>query len=336
VSTIAELDPKIDRSTINLFDVGCILNLKIHSWSARKMLTRADMVRMGYNPDNLPQDVVNLGRKLMVPKAEILELNRIEQRARKHLIKYSVPFGIASAHFVPIKMLPTVEQQLEEARKDFFDRVDKFIAKFEEMKTTIRERYPEFWDKCLKTHYPANPSALRRYYVFEWHVFKIAGIDSIERSTAEELIAQQQVQEEKKGEMRRQMQSQVCDFVGEYVFAMRQETIRFCDLITARINGKPFGDESEAKQLSPRAICSFRKYINKFMDMNIFEDNEIEKMLVQFRDTYLDIGVGPTSFESATVKSSVTQALAAIRTKACTEGESSSKFVGELKRRIVV
>ena len=70
--------------------------------------------------------------------------------------------------------------------------------------------------------------------------------------------------------------------------------------------------------------------------MNIFGDGEVEKMLSEFRNTFLDSGVAPKDFESATVKGSVTKALETIRNKAASEGESGSRFIGELKRRVVL
>jgi len=322
--------------TINLFDVGCLINLKIGRWSGRKMLTRSDLVGVGYDPDKLPDDIVNLGRKLMVPKSELQSLAQIEQKARQLLEKWSVPFGVANSHFVPAKMLPTIEQQLKEFKDEFFARVDSFIARFDDLVKTVREKHPEFWDKCLKGHYPQNPQALRKKFKFKWFIFKIAGLGSMQETDVEGIIAQQKIQDEKQAELRKQMQDEVSQFVGEYVASMRSETIRFCELMSARINGKPFGDEPESKRLTPKSISCFRKYVDRFKSMNIFGDQEIEKMLTEFKNTFLDSGISPKDFESATVKDSVTKALETIRSKAAIEGQSSSKFIGELKRQVVL
>jgi len=51
MSTATAKKPKSDQDTINLFEVGCLVNLKIKMWSGRKMLTRADLVRVGYDPE---------------------------------------------------------------------------------------------------------------------------------------------------------------------------------------------------------------------------------------------------------------------------------------------
>jgi len=327
---------KVDRDTINLFEVGCLVNLKIRMWSARKMLTRTDLVRVGYDPNNLPEEIVNLGRKLLVPKSELQALTQIEQRARKSLERWSTPFGISSSHFVPAKMLPTVEQQIGGLKEEFFKRVDSFITRFDDLISKARDAHPDFWDKCLKGHYPANPKALRERFQFDWFTFRIAGMGSIEATSAEEVVARQKVQDEKEAELRRQMQAEVGEFVGEYVTSMRDETVRFCELMAARINGKPYGDEDDAKKLTPKSISCFRNYVDRFRSMNIFGDGEVEKMLVEFRETFLDSGVAPKDFESATVKGSVTKSLEAIRNKAAAEGQSGSQFIGELKRKVIL
>ena len=329
-------EPKLEKDTINLFNVGCLVNLKIRMWSARRMLTRADLVRVGYDPDRLPEDIVNLGRKLMVPKAEIQALTQIEQRARKALERWSTPFGISNSHFVPIAMLPTVEQQITELKEEFFVRVDSFIARFDDLVNKVKEAHPDFWEKCLKGHYPSDPKSLRSKFKFDWYTFKIAGMDSIEETTTEDIIAHQKIRDEREGELRCKMQEEVKEFVEDYVTSMRDETIRFCDLMTARINGKPFGDETESKKLTPKSISCFRNYVDRFKQMNIFGDAEVEKMLSEFRDTFLDSGITPSDFDSANIKTSVSKSLEAIRNKAATEGQSGSKFIGELKRKVTL
>jgi len=324
------------HNTINLFDVGALINLKIGTWSARKMITRADLISVGYDPDQLPDEICNLGRKLLVPKSEIQHLTNIEQQARKNIERWSVPFGVASAHFVPLKMLPTVEQQLKELKDEFFSRVDNFIMRFDELKETIKKSHPTFWEQCLQNHYPSNPKALRDRFQFDWYIFKIAGMESIEGTNVEEMVAQQKVQDERTQELRAKMQTEVGEFVEDYVLAMRKETIRFCELMTARVNGRAYGDEADAKKLTPKSIACFRKYVDRFKQMNIFGDAKIEKMLSDFRSTFLDFGVAPKDFESATIQDGITTALKAIRSNAASEGESCSKFIGELSRKVVL
>ena len=141
-----------NTDTINLFDVGVLVNLRIRSWSGRKMVTAADMAKLEVNTEAIPDELVNLGRKLMVPKEEIRKLGQIEQQARQALDRWSVPFGIASASFVPISMMPTVTQQLQDLKDEYYERVDSFVSRFDDLVAQVRSNHPNFWEKCLKNH----------------------------------------------------------------------------------------------------------------------------------------------------------------------------------------
>jgi hypothetical protein len=258
---------------------------------------------------------------LLVPKPEIQAINKIEQKARKVVSNHAMPFGISSSFFVPAAMLPTMQQQIDELRIEFFERVDSFIVRFDDLVATARESHPEFWERCLKGHYPSDPKSLRSHYSMELFTFKIGSIDHTSERTQE---------------LQKQMQGEVKKFAEEYVKSMRAETIQFCNLMEARINGTPFGDEAESKQLTAKSISCFRNHLKRFREMNIFEDNEIETTLNNFNNTFLGSGISPKDLESATVKNSITSALQKIREKAAAEGDSGSKFIGELKRRIVL
>lgn len=321
-----------NNETINLFEVGVLVNLKIGCWSGRKMVSRADFVSVGLDPDTLPSDLVNYGRKLLVNKAEIQTLTKIEQRARSYLANFSVPFGIANAHFVPIKLIPDIEENLNSYKKEFFAAVDSFITRFDKAKEEIKEKHPDFWQKCLRQHYPHTAEALRSKYHFSWFMFKISGLDSIKETNLQEITDENQRQQI----LKETMQHEVSGFVEQYVSQMRGEVVKFCDLMSARINGKPFGDEAEAKQLTGRSLAFFRKYIDKFRTLNVFGDNNIDKLLTDFRDQYLDLGTTSKSFDSAAMKTAVSLSLSSIRKQASLEEGEGSQFINSLKRKVII
>jgi len=333
--TTTTVSPQTSQETINLFQLGCLVNLRIRMWGGRKLLTRQDLLKVGLDPDKLPSDLCNFGRKLLVSKAELDVLTRLAQSARNCLDKWSIPFPISNAHFIANKMIPTVEAQLKEIQKEYNEAVDSFIVRFSEMRDKVRQDHPEFWEKCLKNCYPSTPEILRSKYSLDWFKFRVAGIDT-EEVTTEEIIAQEEVKKERMGELRSQMQQEVGNFVEQYVQTMRGETIKFCELLSARINGKPYGDEEEPKKLTGRALSAFQKYVDRFKNMNIFGDSEVEKMLNEFRDNFLASETTSEDFDNSMVKDSATQALAAIRKLASEEGEEASSFINQLKRKIII
>lgn len=318
----------MSEQTINLFDVGCLVNLRISRWSGRKMISEEDMRRLGIDTSNLPREVVNYGRKLLVDGSRIKRISKIEQRARTYLARWSVPFGIANCHFVPISILATVNAKLNDLQKEFDEEVDSFIKDFNEMKNSMQNTYPDFWQKCLKQHYPSTPELLRNKFSFKWYHFKVDS-PNIKETNPEELIA-------KDKEARHQMQEEVRGFVAEYIASMRAEVVKFCELMTARVNGKPYGDEEESKKLTGKSLSSFAKFIDRFKQMNIFGDNEIAKMLNDFRDQFLTSVDSVDVFDNDQVQKGVTNTLTSIRAKAALIGDQESQFLDKLKRNIVI
>src|SRR5690606_19378567 len=109
--------------------------------------------------------------------------------ARWYLANWSIPFGICNAAFVPQKLIPEVEAKLREYQKEYYERVDRFIANFQEMKDHIASAHPEFWMKCLAKHYPESPEQLRKKFKFRYFIFKVSGIDAVLDAASVEAVS---------------------------------------------------------------------------------------------------------------------------------------------------
>ena len=311
------------EQTTKLFDLGSLVNLRVGSWSGRRMLTETDLRSMGIDPLNLPADLVNLGRKLLVPKSSLQRITKIEARGRFVLSKYSVPFGAIQAYFVPIKLLPTVLAQLQTLRDDFELEVDSFIERFGEAREEIKIKHSEFYEKCLSSSYPLDPKTLRKKYYFKWTVFKIDGISSITSLSDTDAI-----------QLKKEMENTTKEFVGEYVETMRSKTIDFCNLVAARVKGEPLEGEEKAKKVTPRSIAMFRKAIANFQNMNIFNDDKVESLLQDLGKKFLGSTKTPSDFESSDMKTSLLAALDSIKSEATKD--SGSQFISAAKRKIVL
>ncbi len=318
-----------NNDTINLFDLGSLINLKIGAWSGRKMISRSDLINVGLDPDKLPSDICNFGRKLLVSKSELQSISKIEQRARYYLSQFATPFGIASCFFAPNTLVPDLEHNLKCFKSDYFKIVDNFIVRFNDLKEEVRHRHPEFFEKCLKQFYPTTPESLRSRFYFDWHLFKINNINSLQETTSEEIS-------EKSNLIKEKLQKEVGSFVEEYVGSMRGEVIRFCNLIKCRANGTIYGEEKEPKKLTPKTLTSFRKYIDKFRDLNIFGDDEITKMLGEFKEQFLDAEFNSKTLESSALQQAIVSAANGIRKAASLESEQTSQFIKSLKRKVVI
>lgn len=321
--------------TINLFELGCLVQLSIGTWSGRKMLTREDMRQMGMDPKDLPDELVNLGRKLLVSKEELAKFSQIMQRARGYLNNWSIPFGIGNAQFVPTEVLPDVMTRLEGFEKEFRELVDSFIGRYGDLRQQIRNLHPDFFERCLKRHYPSSPEALRHKFYFRYFTFQIAGAEGFNPISLAEAQAASKAVKEKDGLMRKQMREEVEKFVEQTVGILRAETVRFCDLVTARVNGTPYGDEEQGKKFTPRSLGCFQAYVDRFKKLNIFGDEKIEEMLVDLKTTYLD-NATVAELQAPGMAKAVTDMVAKIRETAANENGEMSEFLNLAKRRVVL
>jgi hypothetical protein len=324
-----------ELNAINLFELGSLVQLSIGTWSGRKMLTREDMRRMGLNADELPEELVNLGRKLLVSKEELAKFSQITQRARGYLGNWSIPFGIGSAQFVPTEVLPDVMARLEGFEKEFHELVDSFIDRYGELREAIRQQHADFFERCLRRHYPSSPDALRHKFYFRFFTFRIAGADGFNPVSFAEAKLQATTLKEKETLMKKQMRAEVDKFVEQTVGILRAETVRFCDLVTARVNNTPYGDEEQPKKFMPRSLTCFQAYVDRFRKLNIFGDEKIEQMLVDLKTTYLD-NTTIAELQAPSMAKAVTDLCAKIRETAANENGEMSEFLNLAKRRIVL
>lgn len=321
---------------INLFELGCLVQISIGMWSARKMLTKEDLRRVGVDPEGVPDGICNLGRKLLVPKEEIAKFTQIEQQARSYLANWSFQFGIGSAYFVPAPKLPEVQAKLDSLKEQYNQIADQFIGRFNELKSTIQSTHPEFWEKCLRHHYPKSASKLRDRFYFRFFVFRVAGLGETEEMSIEEAVAMHSAVQERSRMLKQQMAEEVGKFVEQAVGTLRQETVKFCDLVMARVNGQALEGEEQPKKLTGRSLACFRKYVDWFRQMNLFGDDQIESMLDDFKSTYLDPFSSPTDLQTAQMQQAITNKMSEIRKLAAAENGEMSSFIRMAKRRVQI
>lgn len=325
----------VQGEIVNLFDLGSLMQITIGTWSGRKKLTRADLSRCGINPDGLPEDIISLGRKLLVPKDELLKFNQIEQQARGYLARWSISFGIARSQFVPVDLIPEVEAKLDEFQQQFYSLVDSFIERFEQMVQTVKDAHPEFWAKCLKPHYPSTPEKLRAKFRFQWFTFKVGGLNDLGIGVkAAKAISAVAKQGEREIMMRKKMKEEVNRFVDEAVSVMRERTVDFVELVTARVNGTTYKDEKKPKKFTARTLGCFRKFVDRFKALNIFGDDKVEQMLDELRTNFLDPAESPKDLTNEGMKKALNQHLETLRALAAAENGERSQFIGLAQRRI--
>lgn len=325
-----------EEQVYKLFDMGVLTQLNIGYWSCYKMLTREDLLSLGIDSESIP-DLVNLGRKLLVPKEERANFSEMESKARNALKRWSVPFPVIGAYFVPLGRLAQIQESIIELQKEFSVRVDSFIKRFNEIKEQIKQEYPEFWEKCLSTCYPPTPEALRDKFYFRFMSFKISGVQNAQmtESSVEELMAQNDAVKHRSTIVQEQMRDEMNGFVKEYMSTLRNETVEFCNMMTARLEGKPWGTDDKVHKFTGKTINAFRKHIDRFCEMNIFGDEDVEKLLKDLKQQYFFEADGK-SFNNPALKQSLLNALGTIKEAAKTDTANFNSLVGEIQRKVVL
>ena len=265
---------------INLFDLGCLVQVSVGMWSARKMLTKADLQKVGVDPRGVPDDICNLGRKLLVPKEEIAKFT--SHRAAGPLVPGQVVVPVRHRLGVLRARPPRCPMSRSAWRlsnHSTLQAVDSFIGRFEQMKEVIQARHPEFWSRCLRPHYPRDAASLRERFYFKYFVFKVAGLGETQEMIGRGGDGHARGRSGTDPLLKEQMAHEVGEFVEQAVGTLRQETVRFCDLVMARVNGTPLEGEDEPKKLTGRSLVCFKKYVEWFQQMNLFGDDQIETML---------------------------------------------------------
>jgi len=70
--------------------------------------------------------------------------------------------------------------------------------------------------------------------------------------------------------------------------------------------------------------------------MNIFEDTQIEKSLLEFKQQFLDIDIDSKACQTEGFQNSVKSAIGKITKQAAISGQEYESYVNEVKRKIVI
>lgn len=182
-----------------LFNEGTLFDLDIGRWAATKKLTAKEVLL-----EDIDTSAIHLGHKRLLPKEALIEIIKLEGKARAALESHSLPFPIAGARFVYLRTLHGLVEQLIQIRESYYRAVNDFVEAYPFYKTTQLERLnnmaqgryaaelmkfqgrPDYdakkveLDLWLQEEQQSNQSKypddakLRSKFRFDWHIFKIA------------------------------------------------------------------------------------------------------------------------------------------------------------------
>lgn len=282
-----------------LYDYGTLFRVRISRWSFR-----ATNKQNEFGVDDKfveTRAITSFGVKLLAPKSESDAFLKIEHEARNVLYKYGHPFDVADAWFIPLKNVESVKEELQKHRVNFMNLVDSFV-----------NRYPELKEEWILSHHDIPVSAyvheddIRNRFDFKIYQFEINAGDQGDQAKQAIHDATQQ-------------------FIEEYISAFRQEVKAFCQKV---IDNKGV--------VHGKTVNMIMDKIDRFKNMNIFDDNDIVSKLSVLKDQLLDAkGVVLKNEENASIAAALSDACKQIHAdvdNTLTQAEVANKA----KRRILI
>jgi hypothetical protein len=246
-----------------MFADGVLLDLNIGYWTARRRNTADDL---GIAVTDIPEFVVGLGTKRLVPKALSDEWQKIAGHARYIVRRYAFPFPVGQALFLPVSALPKIEEDLN-AQKALFEKSAEHLWKnYDSIRADMLKEFPEH-RRSLEALYPPREEVHRAFY-FTWQVYTVA----LPKKVQLRAFNKKKAGEDAKAldRYRQNLEKQMASFITDLVATMRAKIIETCQMITKKVK--------DGEVVSNTSLNSLRGVIERFREMNPW-DAQIGDML---------------------------------------------------------
>lgn len=298
-----------------LFNDGVLVDLQIGMWTALQRNTKEDL---GIE-ESVPDYVVGLGMKRLIPKELAKTWVQIAGHARYVLRMNSFQFPISETSFVPIKALPHVIEQLEKCQAKF-DHAWRtgLLDNFDKVREEFLSEYPKH-RKRLEKLFPRREALEGKFY-FEYGAFTVQLPKRIKmRKEEEESKAMEKY--------RRELDRRVEEFLSETVKTLRAKAVDICTSIVDSVRS--------GKTISTTSLSRLSKYIEQFKTMNFVGDSEIENRLTKLQHDILNGRDAEEFKDDAVARKALAAACDDIR-KAAESVSDLSSVTGGYRRRIVL
>ena len=112
----------------NVFEKGCLVQLSISMWGARRKIDQGKLARMTMNHEWL-----HATKKLVDPES-LKPITKLAGSARLYLNTVSLPFPIHGMVFVPKDLISQVDEKLRDFQADFQSKVNDFVSRYPELR----------------------------------------------------------------------------------------------------------------------------------------------------------------------------------------------------------
>jgi len=254
---------KNKSNEINIFDLGTLLQFETHTWQARNSIPKSVKERMTKETDWVS------GYRRLIKKERLQPINSVITSVRNYIWDdISLPFPIKSCHFISNEITEEADMKLRAYSKQLKKVVNEFAGDYDKW---IKESEKALKKDGLfdKEAYPMN---VRERYWIEWRWFDM----TIPSGVTEEMY---------KVESNR-IQAMMDETRHNCVLAMREGFSELVTHLTDTLSGKLDG---EKRRVRPEALEKIDKFFETFKYKNIFNDNQLQGLVVQAKDLLSDV-----------------------------------------------
>lgn len=259
-----------DLTAESLFKKAVCVTLSLHKVGLRR--------KTGVKVKSKADQKMFTTTKMIIDSDAYRRITRLDTTIRRDIHKYDLPVSIGRGMaLVPATAVLRLTALMDEYRSSRACLIDEFCQDYPERKEHAREQLKE---EFRESEYPTL-TEIRESFKFDFQ-FITFGLPEHLNLIDPNLAARE-----------REKMAEKMKAIGEEVQMKLREKLHelnthLLDRLTGTSNGKP-------KKLVPSAITKLMQYVNEFEGMNVSNDQELEKLVTQLRNTLQ--GVTPKSLK---------------------------------------
>ena len=237
----------------NMFKEAALIQLNATCWQLDKQLPQSLLADVG-NVDYLR------GRKLLLPPDCTALIKQIIGKARHYLRKIALPFPITGCLLVPKKLIPDIQQGLEDLQWEYDSAVENFLHGYPQAIEEARANMGELFNSC---DYPTREQLQSRFR-FQWRYITVGPSNS---NVLPPSVYKDEV------EKFRNLMEQARQ---EAIASLREEFVALIGNLTDKLSGS---EDGKPKKLRDATVENLKDFLDSFANRNIFEDGQLAELV---------------------------------------------------------
>ncbi|KPK66793.1 MAG: hypothetical protein AMS21_01165 [Gemmatimonas sp. SG8_38_2] len=274
------------KYTNRIFAAGMLCGLHVGYWTAQKKLQPEDL---GLSGEDVPKDLISLGRRRLMPKEALDDFKRLEGYGRRVLDKHGHKFiRSITARFIPASRIEKVDEELLDLKRNgvpdakpplpsFYAIVEEYEAMFNQRRSEMLEKWHQQLRKIadekdlddsfisetlsrIDSFYPTRDEAVACFsFQWDWYNVQFPNGESFSIG-AEQQESRRKICERYETLFKRQMEGFIESVISEYRHAAAELATKWAEELE---NGK---------KIHHKRILELRNFLKDFSDMNFAHD----------------------------------------------------------------